>query len=94
MCGCRWGQSYGESIQAALAALREQGCTQVVVLPLYPPSAHSTTLSVKDGVAAAMTELSWQAPVAFVDSYGMDSAYIDAIAENRFGCGFQRAGGR
>ena len=71
------GQSYGEdSIRTALAALREQGCTQVVVLPLYPQSAHSTTLSVKDGVAAAMTELSWQASVAFVDSYGMDSAYI------------------
>ena len=70
------GQSYGEdSIRAALATLRKQGCTQVVALPLYPQSAHSTTLSVRDGVAAAMTELSWQVPVTFVDSYGMDSAY-------------------
>ena len=88
------GQSYGEdSVQDALAALREQGCTQVVVLPLYPQSAHSTTLSVKDGVAAAMTELSWQAPVTFVDSYGMDSAYIDAIAETVSAAGFNAQAG-
>lgn len=88
------GQSYGEdSVQDALAALREQGCTQVVVLPLYPQSAHSTTLSVKDGVAAAMTELSWRVPVAFVDSYGMDSAYIDAIAETVSAAGFNAQAG-
>ena len=63
-------------------------CTQVVALPLYPQSAHSTTLSVKDGVAAAMTELSWQVPVTFVDSYGMDSAYIEAIAQSVSAAGF------
>ena len=72
------GQSYGEdSIQAALAALREQGCT----------------LSVKDGVAAAMTELSWRVPLTFVDSYGMDSAYIDAIAETVSAAGFNAQAG-
>ena len=88
------GQSYGEdTIGDALAALREQGCAKVIVLPLYPQSAHSTTLSVKDGVAAAMTELSWQAPVTFVESYGMDSAYIEAVAHAVSAAGFDAQAG-
>ena len=65
----------------------------MVVLPLYPQSAHSTTLSVKDGVAAAMTELSWRVPLTFVDSYGMDSAYIDAIAQTVSAAGFNAQAG-
>ena len=88
------GQSYGESsIEQALASLREQGCAQVVALPLYPQSAHSTTLSVKDGVAAAMEGLSWHAPVSFVESYGMDSAYVEAVARTVSEAGFNAQAG-
>ena len=84
----------GFHCKRALAALREQGCSQVVVLPLYPQSAHSTTLSVKDGVAAAMNELSWR--VRRWRSWirmAVDSAYIDAIAQTVSAAGFNAQAG-
>ena len=41
-------------VRDAVRELKEAGCTRLVVLPLYPQSAHSTTGSVSDGVARAL----------------------------------------
>ena len=50
----RIAMSYGEPpVKKALREFRELECDRIVVLPLYPQTAHSTTLSVKDGVARA-----------------------------------------
>ena len=35
-------------VRDAVRELKEAGCTRLVVLPLYPQSAHSTTGSVSD----------------------------------------------
>ena len=45
---------YGEpSIQGALARLKSEGCERVLVLPMYPQYAASTTASTLDEVSAA-----------------------------------------
>ncbi len=41
-------------VRDAVRELKEAGCTRLVVLPLYPQSAHSTTGSVSDGVGRAL----------------------------------------
>ena len=45
--------SYGEPpIKKALREFRGLECDRIVVLPMYPQTAHSTTLSVKEGSLA------------------------------------------
>lgn len=47
----RAGMSYGKpQIKRVVKELKEAGCTELVVLPMYPQSAFSTTGSVSDGV--------------------------------------------
>lgn len=83
------GQSYGApTIREALGNLRNEGCERVVVLPLYPQSAYSTTLSVDDSVKHAMHRMRWDAPVELVERYGTDEAYIAALAQTVRDAGF------
>lgn len=72
----------------ALRELKRAGCAGVVVLPLYPQSAHSTTGVVADGVAAALRSLRWDVPCTFVDNYHDDPTYIRAIAASIRHAGF------
>ena len=75
------GQSYGfPTIAEAVGKLRNAGCTRLIALPLYPQSAFSTTLSVKDSVEAALAACGWSVPWSLVESYGKDPVYLDAIA--------------
>ena len=89
------GQSYGEdSIQAALAALREQGCTQVVVLPLYPQSAPFDHVE-RQGRRCGGYDRVVVAGAADVRGflwYGQRLYRCDR--PNCFGCGLQRTGRR
>lgn len=90
------GQSYGApSISDAVASLREAGCERLVVLPLYPQSAYSTTMSVSDSVNAALGAQGWNVPLTLVERYGKDPVYLDAIANNIREAGFgQQPGDR
>ena len=56
----RAGMSYGKpSLKRAVKELKEEGCTELVVLPMYPQSAFSTTGSVGGGPGSrAMCALS------------------------------------
>ncbi|RDB59476.1 ferrochelatase [Gordonibacter sp. 28C] len=68
--------------------LKDAGCTRLVVLPLYPQSAHSTTGSVSDGVERALRKARWDAPCDFVDNYHDDPTYVRAIAASIRHVGF------
>lgn len=75
------GMRYGRpAIAAALDELRRNGCTRVLVLPLYPQYASATTGSTFDAVAAALTRTRWVPELRFVASYHDEPAYIDALA--------------
>lgn len=72
---------YGNpSIAAGLAALRERGCDRLVVLPLYPQYAASSTGSTAEAVYSAAAAL-WNTPyVTLVPPFYDDPGFIAAFA--------------
>ncbi len=76
------GMSYGlPFIEDGLTALRKEGCTKIVVLPLYPQSAYSTTYAVSDQVKKAMKRIKWDIEYSLVDTYSANATYLTAIAQ-------------
>jgi protoporphyrin/coproporphyrin ferrochelatase len=77
------GMRYGTpTIAAALAELRERQCDRVVVLPLFPQYAESTTASTEDAVAKALRAWKPSPAVKVVRDFHAHPLYIDAIARN------------
>jgi len=78
----RYAMRYGEpSISSALDALKLEGADRILVLPLYPQYAASTTASLGDGVAAWMRAVRNVPELRFVKHYHDDAAYIAALAK-------------
>ncbi len=85
----RCAMSYGDpTIDDALADLIDNNCQRLVILPLYPQSAYSTTGAVRDGVGRALNRLQWSGNADFVDNYHDDAVYIRAIAASIRNAGF------
>lgn len=85
----RSSMSYGApSIREVVDELKAAGCERLVVIPLYPQSAHSTTGVVEDKLHAALDEARWQPELAFVKGYWHRSRYLDAIAASVRESGF------
>lgn len=77
----RLAMRYGEpSIAAGLDDLRRQGCTQILVLPLYPQYSGSTTASVFDAVSSWGQRARHVPELRFVRSFHDDAGYIQALA--------------
>ena len=77
----RHAMRYGRpGIAQALDALRADGATRVLVLPLYPQYSASTTGSVFDAVAAWGAGARRVPELRFVHEYHDDPGYIDALA--------------
>jgi len=73
---------YGEpSLASALDALRADGVTRVLVLPLYPQYAGATTGSVSDAVLRWAGGARRVPELRFVGAYHDDPGYIGALAE-------------
>jgi ferrochelatase len=75
--GMRYGQP---SIANALRALRASGVRRLLVLPLYPQYAASTTASTFDAVANELSRWPWIPELRFVAGYHDDAGYLDALA--------------
>ena len=76
------GMRYGKpSIATAIAELAEKQCDRLIVLPLYPQYAGSTTGSVGDAVKRA-TRGSPFTKVRMVRDFHDHPAYVKAIAKN------------
>jgi ferrochelatase len=72
---------YGEpSIPAALARLKAEGCERVLLFPLYPQYAASTTASALDHVAEFLRRTRNVPEIRFVKEFHEHPAYIDALA--------------
>jgi ferrochelatase len=77
----RHAMRYGQpSIAAELDALRAEGATRVLVLPLYPQYSAATSASVFDAVAAWGQRSRWVPELRFVQQYHDDPGYIAALA--------------
>ncbi len=78
----RHAMRYGNpSIASVMDALRAEGATRVLVLPLYPQYAAATTASVADKVLAWTCQARRMPELRFVNEYADDPGYIAALAE-------------
>ena len=78
-----WAMRYGEpSIAKRLAALKEQGCDRILVVPLYPQYAAATTATVNDKAFEVLATMRWQPAVRTLPPWHDDPTYIDALAES------------
>ncbi len=72
---------YGRpSIAEQLNVLKEEGCTRVLILPMYPQYSGTTTASVFDAVYDWGKAIRHIPELRFVNRYHDDPGYIDALA--------------
>ncbi|KQT54440.1 ferrochelatase [Aureimonas sp. Leaf454] len=78
-----WAMRYGKpSIAERTDALLEAGCDRILVYPLYPQYAASTTATVNDAFFQHMLTKRWMPAVRTVPAYHDDPVYIDALARS------------
>ncbi|MGB5325084.1 MAG: ferrochelatase [Pseudomonadales bacterium] len=78
----RYAMRYGEpSIERCVDEMRAAGVNHLLVLPLYPQYAASTTASTFDALNEALGKSRWIPQLQFVAGYCDDPAYIAACAE-------------
>lgn len=75
--GMRYGQP---SVEHAMQALRSQGCERILVVPMYPQYAASTTATAVDAVAAAAARMRNQPELRFIKRFHREPEYIEALA--------------
>ncbi len=78
-----WGMRYGQpSIGARIEALQKAGCDRILLFPLYPQYAASTTATVNDKAFEKLMAMRWQPALRTVPPYHDDPVYIDALANS------------
>jgi len=78
-----WAMRYGApSIPDTLNALKAQGYSRILIVPMYPQYAASTTASVMDEVARSLLHWRNLPELRFVRDFHRDPAYIAALASS------------
>jgi ferrochelatase len=78
-----WAMRYGNpSIASRLQQMVAQGCTRILVMPLYPQYCAATTATVCDEVSRVLMRMRNQPSVRFAPPYYNDSVYIEALASS------------
>ena len=70
------------SIAQTLERLRADGCNRMLIVPLYPQYASSTSASVFDEVGRVLRQWRNQPEMRFVRAFAADSGYLDALASS------------
>ena len=74
---------YGNpSIKLKLDILKESGCENIVVLPLYPQYAAATTATVCDEVYRSLMGMRWQPSLQVIPHYESEPLYIKALVKS------------
>ena len=74
---------YGNpSIRSKLNLLKNAGCENIIILPLYPQYAAATTATVCDEVYRSLMKMRWQPSLQVIPHYESDPMYIDALIES------------
>ena len=74
---------YGNpSINSKLNKLKDHGCENMIILPLYPQYAAATTASVCDEVYRSLMRMRWQPSLQIIPHYESEPAYIDALVKS------------
>ena len=83
LCAVELGMRYGNpSIASAFERLRAAQCERILVMPLYPQYAASTTASAVDAVGAHLARVRRVPAVRILDAFHDDPGYIQALARN------------
>ena len=78
-----YAMRYGNpSIKSRLNLLRENGCENIIILPLYPQYAAATTATVCDEVYRSLMRMRWQPSLQIIPHYESDPLYIDALVKS------------
>ena len=71
---------YGNpSIKVKLQELKDLGCENIVILPLYPQYAAATTATVCDEVYRSLMKMRWQPSLQVIPHYESEPDYINAL---------------
>ena len=71
---------YGNpSIRSKLNELKNDGCENIVILPLYPQYAAATTATVCDEVYRSLMKMRWQPSLQIIPHYESEPQYIEAL---------------
>ena len=74
---------YGNpSIKSKLSNLKNKGCENIIVLPLYPQYAAATTATVCDEVYRNLMKMRWQPSLQIIPHYESNDSYIEALIKS------------
>ena len=74
---------YGNpSIKSKLNFLKDEGCENIIILPLYPQYASATTATVCDEVYRSLMSMRWQPSLQVIPHYESEPAYIEALTKS------------
>ncbi|HZV61763.1 MAG TPA: ferrochelatase [Methylophilaceae bacterium] len=78
-----FGMRYGNpSIASAIAKLKAKHCNRILVFPLYPQYAASSTASALDAISQTLNRVRNVPALRFIRNYHDHPAYISALAES------------
>ncbi len=78
-----YAMRYGSpSIKNKIFVLKEKGCDNIIILPLYPQYASPTTASVCDEVFRVLLKMRWQPSIQIVPHYESNPFYIDSLVSS------------
>ena len=74
---------YGSpSIKSKLTKLKDLGCENIIILPLYPQYAAATTATVCDEVYRTLMNMRWQPSLQVIPHYESEPLYITALIKS------------
>ena len=78
-----YAMRYGNpSIRSKLNKLKDKGCENLIILPLYPQYAAATTATVCDEVYRSLMNMRWQPSIQIIPHYESDPMYIEALVKS------------
>ena len=78
-----YAMRYGSpSIRSKILELKNKGCENLVILPLYPQYAAATTATVCDEVYKTLMQMRWQPSLQIIPHYESEPLYIKALAKS------------
>ena len=76
-----YAMRYGNpSISKKLLDLKDKGCQEMIILPLYPQYAAATTATVCDEVYRSLMRMRWQPSLQIIPHYESEPLYIKALS--------------
>jgi len=74
---------YGNpSIKYKLNKLKEKGCENIIILPLYQQYAAATTATVSDEDDRSLMKMRWQPSLQIIPHYESEPSYIDSLIKS------------